>query len=100
MLRRNLWQYWGRLNIKQECLRESVAEGVEELEGEPKELEQVTVEDSEREFSEIAGQIGPMKEGTDGKDFREKLLTDDSLKTWKSLGQEEREVSSGRMSYY
>ncbi len=76
----------GEAESKQECLRESVVEGIEELEGEPKELEQITVEDSEREFSEIAGQIGPMKEGTDGKDFREKLLTDDSLKTWRELG--------------
>ncbi len=76
----------GEAESKQECLRESVVEGVEELKGETKELEQITVEDSEREFSEIAGQIGPMKKGTDGKDFREKLLTDDSLKTWRKLG--------------
>ncbi len=76
----------GEAESKQECLRESVVEGGEELEGEPRELEQMSVEDSERELSELAGQIGPMKKGNDGSDFRRKLLADDSLKTWRELG--------------
>ncbi len=71
---------------KEEHLRESVTEGDEEVEGEPKGLESMTVSDSERELSKLAGEIGPMKEGRDGKEFRERLLTDDSLKTWRELG--------------
>ncbi len=66
---------------KQKCLRESVVEVDGELIGIPMELGKVEVGDGESELTELAGQIGPMRRGSDGKDFREKLLADDGLRT-------------------
>ncbi len=70
----------------QESLRESEAEGDEEVEGEPKGLESMTVSESEEEIGKLTREIGPMKEGKDGKEFRERLLVDESLRTWRELG--------------
>ncbi len=65
---------------------ESVIEGDLDLVGEPKALGSVTANQGEEEFDRLARGIGPMEKGKDGKDFREKLLTDDSLRTWRELG--------------
>ncbi len=80
------WVEPGERESKQESLRESAAEENEEIEGEPKELESVIVSEVDNEFNKLAGEIGPMKEGNDGRKFREKLLVDDSLRTWRELG--------------
>ncbi len=77
---------WEEEEPRQERGRESEVEEDMDLEGEPKALGSVTVSESEGELNKLAGEIGPMKEGKDGKEFRERLLADDSLRTWRELG--------------
>ncbi len=79
----------GEAEAMQESLRESVAgeeEEEEEEEGVAKELSSVAVSSSERELNDLARGIGPMGKGSDGTRFRECLLADESLKTWRELG--------------
>ncbi len=77
---------WEEEEPEQVRNRESEVEEDMDLEGEPKALGSVTVSESEEEFDRLAGEIRPMKRGKDGKEFREKLLVDDSLRTWRELG--------------
>ncbi len=77
---------WEEEGPEQVRSRESEVEEDLELEGEPKALGSVTANQGEKEFDRLAREIGPMERGKDGKEFREKLLTDDSLKTWRELG--------------
>ncbi len=76
---------WEEEEPEQVRSRESEVEENKDLEGEPKELGSVTDNESEKEFDRLAEYIGPMKRGKDGKEFREKLLVDDSLRTLREL---------------
>ena len=76
----------GEAEPMQECLGESVAEEEVEEEGKVKGLDSVVVSSSELELNQLAEGIGPMGEGSDGKRFRECVLADESLKTWRELG--------------
>ncbi len=40
----------------------------------------------EARLCELASEIGPVKEGSDGMEFRNELLKDESLKDWQELG--------------
>ncbi len=46
----------------------------------------VPLEGKERQLCELAGDIGPVKIGTDGEKFRESVKADESLKEWRELG--------------
>ncbi len=72
----------------QECLRESVDEG-DDVDGVPVELEKVveSEDECESELRELASQIGPVKVGSDGKDFCQAVLEDESLREWRELGE-------------
>ncbi len=40
----------------------------------------------EARLCELASEIGPVKEGSDGVEFRNELLKNESLKDWRELG--------------
>ncbi len=46
----------------------------------------VPLERKERQLCELAGDIGPVKIGTDGEKFREAVKADESLNEWRELG--------------
>ena len=79
----------GEVESMQESTRGSVVEEEGEEEGSAKDLDSVAVNSSELELNQLAGEIGPMGEGSDGERFRECLRSDESLKTWRELGKRE-----------
>ncbi len=65
----------------------SVSESDELGEGSPNPLEELLqLSGEEARLYELASEIGPVKEGSDGVEFRNQLLKDESLKDWRELG--------------
>ncbi len=62
---------------KQECLRESVEEC--EVDIVPIALDEVKVNKNESDLYELAEQIGPVKAGSDAKEFSKTVFEDESL---------------------
>ncbi len=57
-------------------------------EGSPTPLDELLpVSGDEAKLCELASEIGPVKEGSDGVEFRKELLNDESLKDWRELGE-------------
>ncbi len=73
----------------EESLRESVEGSEDEVAGIAKNLDSVSVDSSESELSKMAGEVGPMREGSDGGEFRQCVRSDESLRTWRELGERE-----------
>ncbi len=71
----------------EESLRESVEGSEDEVAGIAKNLDSVSVDSSESELSKMAGEVGPMREGSDGGEFRQCVRSDESLRTWRELGE-------------
>lgn len=61
------------------------------IEGKPRDLEREMVceDEGERRVRELASEVGPVRVGKDGKEFREELLSDESLSAWRELGDNE-----------
>ena len=67
---------------------ESVSESDELGEGSPTPLDELSqLSGEEARLCELASEIGPVKEGSDGVEFRDELLKDESLKDWRELGE-------------
>ena len=62
---------------------------VEAEEGVPKELDELVACDSDKEkrMRELASEVGPVRTGKDGSEFREAVQKDDSLREWRELGE-------------
>ncbi len=60
-----------------------------EDEGVPVELDRVDVSEEkiEREVRGLASEVGPVREGKDGEEFRKELREDESLREWRELGE-------------
>ncbi len=57
-------------------------------EGSPTPLDKsLPVSNDDAELCKLAGEIGPVREGSDGDRFREELMSDRSLKDWRELGE-------------
>ncbi len=76
----------GEVGAIEENIGESIKESETEMEGVAKDLDSVAVSCSKSELSKLAGEVGPLREGSDGVKFRQCVLTDESLKTWRELG--------------
>ncbi len=67
---------------------ESVSEHDEGEEGSPTSFEDMSqLSGEEAKLCELASEIGPVREGSDGVEFREELSKDESLKDWRELGE-------------
>ncbi len=67
---------------------ESVSESDELGEGSPTPLNELSqLSGEEARLCELASEIGPVKEGSDGVEFRDELLNDESLRDWRELGE-------------
>jgi len=47
----------------------------------------VNESECESELHKLASEIGPIKGGSDGRDFKKAVLGDDSLHEWRKLGE-------------